>query len=89
MASYAEATRQGLDAFAWDVRLVSRGWGFALEEIEVPVWIWHGAEDNCTPVGMARAMAEGIPGAELRIEEGVGHMLVAARREAIVRSLKI
>ncbi len=88
LASYAEATRQGLDAFVWEVQLVSRDWGFELEEIEVPVWIWHGEQDNSTPVGMAREMAGQIPGAELRIVQGVGHMLVATRWEAVVRSFQ-
>lgn len=87
MASYAEATRQGLDAFVWEVQLVSRDWGFELSDVEVPVGIWHGAEDNSTPVGMARAMARDIPGAELRIVEGIGHMLVAAHWDDVVRSL--
>jgi pimeloyl-ACP methyl ester carboxylesterase len=87
MASYAEATRQGLDAFVWEVQLVARDWGFELSDIEVPTWIWHGAEDNSTPVGMARAMARSIPGAELRIVEGIGHMLAAAHWDDVARAL--
>ena len=51
LASYAEATRQGLEAFAWELQLVARPWGLRLEELRVPPAIWHGADDTLTPVG--------------------------------------
>lgn len=87
IASYAEATRQGLGAFARELRLVARPWGFRLEDLRVPTTIWHGAQDDLTPVGMARAMARAIPNATLHVLPGEGHLLFLSRWREIVTDL--
>lgn len=87
LASYAEATRQGLGAFAWELQLVARPWGFRLEDLRVPIGIWHGAEDHLTPVGMARALARAIPDAALHILPGEGHLFFLSRWPEIVAEL--
>lgn len=45
-----------------------------LGNIDVPVLIIHGAEDQIIPVSEAKAMAEAIPNAELVIVPGAGHL---------------
>ena len=87
LASYAEATRQGLGAFAWELQLVARPWGFRLEDLRVPIGIWHGAEDHLTPVGMAQALARAIPDAALHILPGEGHLFFLSRWPEIVAEL--
>lgn len=87
LASYAEATRQGIDAFAHEVELAARPWGFPLQEIQVPVTLWHGELDNSTPLGMAQAMAAAIPDATLRIIPGEGHLIFLTRWHEIVSDL--
>ena len=87
LASYGEATRQGIGAFAHELRLVSRSWGFRLGDIRVPVTLWHGGADNSTPVGMAMAMAEAIPHASLRILPGEGHLIFLTHWKEIVEDL--
>ena len=44
--SYAEATRQGVTAFADEVILASKPWGFPLQDIRTPVHLWHGEDDH-------------------------------------------
>ena len=87
LASYREATRQGIDAFAHELKLVSRPWGFQLQDIRVPVTIWQGDADNSTPIGMARAMAEAIPHASLRILPGEGHLIFLTHWPEIIEDL--
>jgi pimeloyl-ACP methyl ester carboxylesterase len=87
LASYREATRQGPDAFAWEVQLVARSWGFRLGELRVPVTIWHGTEDNSTSPEMARAMARAIPGARLHLVDGEGHLFFLSRWHEILLEL--
>ncbi len=87
LASYSEATRQGIDAFAYELVLVSGPWGFRLEEIRVQTTIWQGEADNSTPIGMARAMAEAIPHASLRVLPGEGHLIFLSRWKEIVEDL--
>ncbi|HEY8379920.1 MAG TPA: alpha/beta fold hydrolase, partial [Nannocystis sp.] len=47
-----------------------------------PTLVLHGAEDATVPVDEARAMAERIPGAALRIIDGAGHLPMVEQPEA-------
>lgn len=82
-----EAYRHGLLAFAWDVRLITRPWGFPLDGIKVPVQLWHGTVDNSTTVAMAHHMANKIPNCKFTLCEGEGHMLLIPRWEEILKTL--
>jgi pimeloyl-ACP methyl ester carboxylesterase len=82
--SDVEAYRQGLAGFSWEVRLVTQSWGFPLEDIRVPVYLWHGTADDFTTTGMARHMAERIPNCQFFLYEGEGHMLLIPRWEEIL-----
>ncbi|HJS19113.1 MAG TPA: alpha/beta hydrolase [Anaerolineales bacterium] len=87
LQSDVEACRQGLKGFAWDVRLITRAWGFPLEEIQVPVHLWHGTADTSTSIRMAQAVMERLPQCSARIYEGEGHMLLIPRWEEILSVL--
>jgi pimeloyl-ACP methyl ester carboxylesterase len=39
-----EAFRPGVWGYVQDIRVLARPWGFALEDIQVPVQLWHGDE---------------------------------------------
>ena len=84
IASDIEAYRQGLTAFAWEVRLLTRPWGFGLNEIKIPVYLWHGTVDDFTTMGMAKNMAKQIPNCKAFFYEGEGHMLLIPRWEEIL-----
>ena len=87
--SDTEAYRHGLLAFAWDARLITRPWGFKLNEIKVPVHLWHGTEDNSTTMAMARYMADKIPNCQLTICEGEAHMLLIPHWEEILTAVTV
>jgi pimeloyl-ACP methyl ester carboxylesterase len=71
-----EAVRPGMWGYVQDVRVLARPWGFALDDIRVPVHLWHGDEDTVIPLHHGRYLASVIPGATLRICPGEGHMLM-------------
>ncbi len=71
-----EALRPGAWGYVQDVRVLARPWGFALEDIRVPVQLWHGDEDTVIPLHHGRYLASVIPGATLRICPGEAHMLM-------------
>jgi hypothetical protein len=48
-------------------------WDIDLSSIRSGVRLWHGAEDQYSPVRHTRWLAKQIPGAELEIKPGVGH----------------
>jgi pimeloyl-ACP methyl ester carboxylesterase len=76
VATLAEALRSGTAGYVRDVLLLSRSWGFALEDIAAPVQLWHGDADTVVPLHHARVLASSIPGATLRICPGEGHMVM-------------
>jgi pimeloyl-ACP methyl ester carboxylesterase len=51
-----------------------RPWGFALEDIRVPVSFWQGSEDLMVPQSHMAWQAEQVPGAVMHLEEGEGHL---------------
>jgi pimeloyl-ACP methyl ester carboxylesterase len=69
-----EALRQGARGPARDARVVNRRWGFKLEEIRVPVWLWHGQEDSNVPPTLARFLSERIPGSRTTFYRADGHI---------------
>jgi len=71
-----EALRPGAWGYVQDIRVLARPWGFALEDIQVPVQLWHGDEDRVIPLHHGRYLASVIPGATLRICPGEAHMLM-------------
>lgn len=52
-----------------------------LPEIGVPTLVLHGAEDRMVDPGNARILAERIPGAELVLLEGAGHVYHSEQAE--------
>lgn len=47
-----------------------------LPRLEAPTLVLHGEQDPAAPVKNARLLASRIPGAQLRVIEGAGHMLM-------------
>src|SRR5262245_53923361 len=76
-AMLREALRVGVDGWVDDDLALARPWGFALDEISVPVMLWHGTADTSVPVSHGRWLASRIPGARAHFEEGEGHHSVA------------
>ncbi|MGP1906891.1 alpha/beta fold hydrolase [Metabacillus sp. JX24] len=70
-----EAYRQGVDEVIQESVLLAKDWGFPLEEISVPVTIWHGEEDTLSPVDQVRLMERKIGSADARYIPEAGHFL--------------
>lgn len=62
-----EGFRSGADGMVHELRLLAESWGFALEGIEAPVFLWHGETDRVSPVAMAHALAREIPKSQLQV----------------------
>lgn len=83
----AEAFRAGPRGAAWDAVLYGRPWGFRLQDIAVPVYLWHGEADTEVPVSMGRYQANAIPNCQATFFLGEGHFLVVDRIEEILGAL--
>jgi pimeloyl-ACP methyl ester carboxylesterase len=51
-------------------------WGFAPEDVRSPALLVHGTADRMVPARHSERLARRIPGAELRLIEGEGHISV-------------
>jgi pimeloyl-ACP methyl ester carboxylesterase len=71
--TYQEAVRHG--AYGWidDVLAFRRPWGFRVEEIKIPVLLWHGEEDVFSPAEHSRWLHKHIPSATIEVEPGAAH----------------
>lgn len=87
LASFAESLRQGVDAFAWEVQLAARPWGFPLSDIQVPVAVWHGGKDNSVPPVMGKRIAAAVPGARLHLLPEESHLFFLSRWREILGDL--
>lgn len=66
--------RHSMRAAAYDAILFTRWWGFSVRDLRVPVTWWQGDEDNIVPLAHAEHIVPLIPGAELRVRHGDGHL---------------
>jgi pimeloyl-ACP methyl ester carboxylesterase len=87
VADFREALARGVDGAAGDFALFARPWGFRLDEIRVPVHLWHGELDRNCPVAMGRYVAAAIPGCRATIVPGEGHMFTMLRGEEVLKAL--
>ena len=77
MATMAESLRQGPAKLVLEGSFYLRPWGFPLEEIRLPVYLWHGEADRDAPVAMGRHLAAAIPGCQAVFIPGEGHFSLA------------
>jgi pimeloyl-ACP methyl ester carboxylesterase len=75
-ASLIEAFRQGVAGIAADMTVQGRPWPFDPGAITAPAKVVHGQADPWVPLAHARHTAGVIPGAELAILPGHGHISV-------------
>lgn len=85
--SMKEAYRRGSRGLRWELRLYARRWGFSLDRITVPVFIWQGEADENVPPVMARYQAERIPGCKATYWPGEGHFAGVRHAEEILEAI--
>lgn len=68
-----ESMPQNTQGAAWDLRLYVRDLGFSLEEIKMPLHLFHGAHDMNAPIALVQKMTAGIPHANLVVYENEAH----------------
>jgi pimeloyl-ACP methyl ester carboxylesterase len=71
--TYGEALRAGPYGWIDDVLALRAQWGFRPEYIRPPVLLWHGADDNFSPVSHTRWLATRIPRANVRVQAQTAH----------------
>lgn len=82
----------GSGAFSQDASVMSREWGFRLEDIrrDLPVGLWYGKQDTNVPAVQGKEIAKALGGkAALRVEEETHSTLVVGwSQEALEKLLE-
>jgi len=55
-----------------------KDWGFALDDIRVPTYLWQGSADLMVPFHHGEWLAAHVPGVVAHLEDGEGHLSIEA-----------
>ena len=88
--SARQAWRSSAAGVMADAEIYAEPWGFPLEEVGVPVQLWHGKKDRTFAFPLAEQIATRLPKCELHIMEDVGHYSLPIRhtREILAELVK-
>jgi hypothetical protein len=62
-----------------DAQIYAQPWGFAIEDVLVPVRLWHGKEDRAFAVRLAQEIATRLPNCKAHFVENEGHYSLPIR----------
>lgn len=77
--SQRRAWRASVKGLIADVELFAQPWRFRLEDVDVPVRLWHGTKDRAFSVEIAREIAKRLPNCQTRFVEDEGHYSLPIR----------
>lgn len=77
--SARRAWRGSVEGVLIDAQIYAEPWGFRLEEIGLPVRLWHGREDRAFSFRLAEQVAQRLPNCRARVLDGVGHFSLPIR----------
>ena len=82
-----ESFRQGTRGAALELKLEARPWGFSLQEVRMPIDVWHGEADRIVEIEQARLLAKALPNAQTHFAPNEGHTLIVNRYEDILSTI--
>lgn len=71
--SQRQAWRNSAMGVLADAEIYASPWGFALEDVSVPVRLWHGKQDRSFSFGVAQEVAKRLPNCTARYIDNAGH----------------
>lgn len=77
--SARQAWRSSAAGVMADAEIYAEPWGFLLEEVAVPVQLWHGRKDRTFSFRLAEEIARRLPKCDLHLVEGAGHYSLPIR----------
>jgi len=77
--SQRRAWRGSTEGVMADAQIYAQPWGFAIEDVRVPVRLWHGKEDRAFSVHLAEEVAKLLPNCKARFVDDAGHYSLPIR----------
>jgi pimeloyl-ACP methyl ester carboxylesterase len=80
--------RNGSKGAAYDGRLYFQEWDFSLDEIQMPLTLFHGEQDRTVPIAHVKRVVPNLPTAQLVTYPEEGHIsLIINQFERIAKVL--
>ena len=77
--SQRRAWRGGAEGVMLDAQIYARPWGFRLEDVDLPVRLWHGKQDRSFSYHVAEEVEKRLPNVKARYVENAGHYSLPIR----------
>ena len=77
--SQRRAWRGSVEGVMADAQIYAQPWGFTIEDVQVPVRLWHGIEDRAFAVRLAEEIANRFPNCKARFIQNEGHYSLPIR----------
>ena len=77
--SARRAWRGSVEGVMIDAQVYAEPWGFRLEDIDVPVRLWHGKQDRAFSLRLAEEVARRLPNCKARYVDRAGHYSLPIR----------
>jgi pimeloyl-ACP methyl ester carboxylesterase len=77
--SQRRAWRGSVEGVMADAQIYAQPWGFSLEDVHVPVRLWHGTQDRAFSVHLAEEVVKQLPNCKARFIENAGHYSLPIR----------
>ena len=77
--SQRRAWRSSAEGVMADAQIYVQPWGFAIEDVRVPVRLWHGKEDRAFSVHLAEQVAKRVPNCKAHFVDDAGHYSLPIR----------
>jgi pimeloyl-ACP methyl ester carboxylesterase len=77
--SQRRAWRESVEGVMADAQIYAEPWGFSIEEVRVPIRLWHGKQDRAFSVRLAEEIAARLPNCKARFVDSAGHYSLPIR----------
>jgi pimeloyl-ACP methyl ester carboxylesterase len=77
--SQRRAWRGSAEGVMADAQIYAQPWGFSLEDVRVPVRLWHGTQDRAFSVHLAEEVAKRLPNCKAHFVDNAGHYSLPIR----------
>jgi len=77
--SQRRAWRGSTEGVMADAQIYAQSWGFGIEEVRLPVRLWHGTQDRAFSVHLAEEIARQLPNCQAHFVDGAGHYSLPIR----------
>jgi len=82
--SQRRAWRSSAEGVMIDAQIYAHPWGFAIEDVRVPVRLWHGIEDRAFALRLAKEIANRFRNCKARFIPNEGHYSLPIRHMRVI-----